>query len=121
MKLASLTLGLSTLVSTGSCSTAFKEIYSGRFFPGGFLSGGFYPFTTTDLFYDVKSKKFTVRVYVLAWKQQSGGSVATSFVLFQKLTLRELVSCHLPSRMEKVRAEKLPSVSVPNGIELATK
>ena len=34
-----------TLVSTGSRSTAFKEIFSGRLFPVGFLSEGFYPDT----------------------------------------------------------------------------
>ena len=34
-----------TLVSTGSRSTAFKEIFPGGFFPGGFLSGELYPVT----------------------------------------------------------------------------
>ena len=45
LQLASLALGLRTLVSTGSRSTAFKGIFSGGFFPGGFLSRGFYPGT----------------------------------------------------------------------------
>ena len=38
-------VGLRTLVSTGSRSTVFKGIFWGEFFPGGFLSGGFYPVT----------------------------------------------------------------------------
>ena len=39
LKLASLAVGLRTLVSTGSRSTAFKGIFSGGFFPGEFYPG----------------------------------------------------------------------------------
>ena len=52
---------------------------------------------------------------------ESDGQVTTNFVLFQKLTLREIVSCPISSRMEKVYAEKLSFLLVPNIIQLAPK
>ena len=50
-----------TLVSTGLRSTAFKGVFTGGFFPWGFLSGGFYP-VTLDRYGTIKWRNRDLRV-----------------------------------------------------------